>query len=69
LENKGVIMTRLSDQEVQALGRAVGLDIQEPELSQVAHSLNAILELMEEIDAPGINAVEPLPIILPQGEV
>ena len=62
-------MTRLSDQEVQALGRAVGLDIQEPELSQVAHSLNAILELMEEIDAPGINAVEPLPIILPQGEV
>jgi Asp-tRNA(Asn)/Glu-tRNA(Gln) amidotransferase C subunit len=69
LENKEVIMTRLSDQEVQALGRAVGLDIQEPELSQVAHSLNTILELMEEIDAPGVNAVEPLPIILPQGEV
>ena len=62
-------MVGLSNQEVQALGRAVGLDIQEPELSQVAHSLNAILELMEEIDAPGVNAVEPLPIILPQGEV
>jgi hypothetical protein len=69
LEIKGVVMVGLSNQEVQALGRAVGLDIQEPELSQVAHSLNAILELMEEIDAPGVNAVEPLPIILPQGEV
>jgi Asp-tRNA(Asn)/Glu-tRNA(Gln) amidotransferase C subunit len=69
LEIKGVVMVGLSNQEVQALGRAVGLDIQEPELSQVAHSLNAIRELMEEIDAPGVNAVEPLPIILPQGEV
>jgi Asp-tRNA(Asn)/Glu-tRNA(Gln) amidotransferase C subunit len=62
-------MIGLSNQEVHALGRAVGLDIQEPELSQVAYSLNAILELMEEIDVPGVNAVEPLPIILPQEEV
>jgi hypothetical protein len=62
-------MIGLSNHEVQALGRAVGLDIQEPELSQVAYSLNAILELMEGIDVPGVNAVEPLPIILPQEEV
>jgi Asp-tRNA(Asn)/Glu-tRNA(Gln) amidotransferase C subunit len=62
-------MAGLSNLEVQALGRAVGLDIQEPELSQVAHSLNAILESMEEINAPGVNAVEPLPVILPQEEV
>ena len=62
-------MIGLSNQEVHALGRAVGLDIQEPELSQVAYSLNAILELMEEIDVPGVTAVEPLPIILPQEEV
>jgi Asp-tRNA(Asn)/Glu-tRNA(Gln) amidotransferase C subunit len=62
-------MIGLSNQEVQALGRAVGLDIQEPELSQVAYSLNAILKLMEGIDVPGVNAVEPLPIILPQEDV
>jgi Asp-tRNA(Asn)/Glu-tRNA(Gln) amidotransferase C subunit len=54
---------------VKALGRAVGLDIQEPELTEVAHSLNAILEMMDEIDLPGVNAVEPLPLIFPQGEV
>ena len=58
-------MPDLSNQEVQALGKAVGLDIQEPELTQVAHSLNAILEALAGIDAPGVNAVEPLPLILP----
>ena len=58
-------MPDLSNQEVQALGHAVGLYIQDPELTEVAYSLNALLELMAEIDLPGTNAVEPLPIILP----
>ena len=43
-------MEDLTNLEVKALGRAVGLDIQEPELTEVAHSLNAILEMMDEID-------------------
>ena len=66
---KEMIVEDLTNTEVKALGRAVGLDIQEPELTEVAHSLNAILEMMDEIDLPGINAVEPLPLILQQGEV
>jgi len=57
----------LTNPEIQALGRAVGLDIQEPELTEVAYSLNAILEMMDEIEVPGVNAVEPLPMILPAG--
>ena len=44
-------MEDLTNLEVRALGRAVGLDIQEPELTEVAHSLNAILEMMDEITA------------------
>lgn len=59
----------LTNQEVQALGKAVGLDVQEPELTEVAHSLNAILELMDAIDLPEANAVEPLPLILPDPEL
>jgi len=59
----------LTNPEIQALGRAVGLDIQEPELTEVAYSLNAILEMMDEIEVPGVNAVEPLPLILPAGGV
>jgi Asp-tRNA(Asn)/Glu-tRNA(Gln) amidotransferase C subunit len=59
----------LTNPEIQALGRAVGLDIQEPELTEVAYSLNAILEMMDEIEVPGVNAVEPLPMILPTGKV
>jgi hypothetical protein len=59
----------LTNPEIQALGCAVGLDIQEPDLTEVAYSLNAILEMMDEIEVPGVNAVEPLPLILPAGEV
>ena len=62
-------MEDLTNPEIQALGRAVGLDIQEPELTEVAYSLNAILEMMDEIEVPGVNAVEPLPLILQQREV
>ena len=60
-------MPDLSNDDIQALGRAVNLDIQEPDLSQVAHSLNAMLEAMESIDIPGLNSVEPISIIIPDG--
>lgn len=62
-------MAKLSNEDIRALGRAVDLEIQEPELTQVAYSLNAILEAMDNIDIPGLNNVEPLPIILPEGSV
>ena len=56
-------MPPLNHQEIQALGRAVGLDIQEPELTEVAYSLNAMLEAMAAIEVPSVNAVEPLPLL------
>ena len=62
-------MAELSNEDIKALGRAVNLNIQEPELTQVAYSLNAILEGMDQIEIPGLNSVEPLPIILPEGNV
>lgn len=62
-------MSELSNEEISALAHAVEFDIQEPELTEVGYSLNAILEAMSEIDIPGLNDVEPLPIILPQQEV
>ena len=69
-------MVPLSNQHVQALGLAVGLNISEPELTEVAHSLNAIQESMAEIDRetereiglPGVNLVEPLPLLIPEEE-
>jgi len=58
-------MADLSREDIQALGRAAGLDIQEPELTEVMHSLNALLESLDAINPPGLEEVEPLPIILP----
>ncbi len=60
-------MADLTKDEVRALGHAVGLEIQDPELTEVAYSLNALLEALDEINPPGLDEVQPLPIILPPG--
>ena len=61
-------MTPLSNQEVQSLGNAVKLQIEEPELTEVTHSINAILDSMAEINLPETNAIEPIPILIPEME-
>ena len=58
-------MADLTKEEVTALGHAVGLEIEEPELTEVMYSLNAILEALDQINPPGLDDVEPLPIIMP----
>ena len=47
-------MQELTKEEVRGLGHAVGLDI-----------LNALLEDLDHIHPPGLETVEPLPILLP----
>ena len=58
-------MADLTQDEIRAMGHAVGLEIEEPELTEVMHSLNAILQALDEINPPGLEDIEPLPIILP----
>ena len=58
-------MTDLSKDEVKSLGRAVGLDIDEPLLTEVTYNLNALRELLDSVNPPGLNQLEPLPIIPP----
>ena len=57
-------MADLSKDDIRSMGKAVGLDINEPELTEVMYSLNALLESLDAINPPGLNDVEPLPIIL-----
>ena len=56
-------MPELNDDEIGALARAVDLDIQDSDMEDVKHSLNAMLEAMDKVNLKGINSVEPLPII------
>jgi Asp-tRNA(Asn)/Glu-tRNA(Gln) amidotransferase C subunit len=58
-------MADLTKDEIRALGHAVGLEIEDPELTEVMYSLNALLESLDAINPPGLENVEPLPIILP----
>ena len=56
-------MADLSKEDVKSLGRAVGLEIEEPLLTEVTYNLNALGDLLEEASPPGLDQVEPLPII------
>ena len=58
-------MSDLNNDEIQALAKAVGLTLREPELSQVTHSLNAMLDEMAAIDPPGFNLEEYVAVTLP----
>ena len=59
-------MSNLGKEEIYALGKAAGLEICEPELTEVYYNLNAILQAMKDIEVPDLNVQEPLPIIIPQ---
>ncbi len=61
-------MAPLSNEQVRALGYAVNLNIEEPDLTEVTHSINAILDSMDAINLPEANLVEPIPILLPEME-
>ena len=61
-------MAPLSNEQVRALGYAVNLNIEDPDLTEVTHSINAILDSMDAINLPEANLVEPIPILLPTME-
>lgn len=56
-------MADLNNAEIQTLAKAVGLALSEPELTQVTHSLNAMLEEMEGINSPGFNLEEYVAVV------
>ena len=61
-------MSDLNNDEIRALAKAVGLEILDSDITDVNYSLNAIIEATDGVDIEGLNAVEPLAIILQNGE-
>ncbi len=58
-------MADLSTVDVKSLGRAVGLELEEPLLTEVTYNLNALRELLNGVNPSELDQVEPLPIIPP----
>ena len=54
-------MDDLTKEQVTALG----LDIKDPELTEVTYNINALLQALDDINPPRLDAIEPLPIVLP----
>jgi len=59
-------MVDLTKEEVKAMGHSVGLEIEDPDLTEVMYSLNAMLGALDAIELPGLDKVEPLPIVIPE---
>ena len=59
-------MADLSKDEIKSLGRAVGLDLEEPLLTEVGYNLNALRDLIDAVNPPELDQIEPLAIISPQ---
>ena len=60
-------MPELNGDDIRVLAKAVNLDIQDSDITDVQYSLNAMLEAIEIINPEGINGVEPLPVIFQTG--
>ena len=58
-------MADLTESEILALAQAAGVTIPPHLLAEVGYSLNGLLEALEGIDVPGLDEVEPLPIVIP----
>jgi hypothetical protein len=58
-------MADLSKTDIKSLGRAVGLELEEPLLTEVTYNLNALSELLNDVNPSELDQVEPLPIIPP----
>jgi hypothetical protein len=58
-------MADLSKADIKSLGRAAGLELEEPLLTEVTYNLNALRELIDDVNPPELDQIEPLPIIPP----
>jgi hypothetical protein len=58
-------MADLSKADIKSLGRAVGLELEEPLLTEVTYNLNALRELIDDVNPSELDQIEPLPIIPP----
>ena len=61
-------MSDLNNDEIRALAKAVGLEILDSDITDVNYSLIAIIVAMDGVDIEVLNAVEPLAMILQNGE-
>jgi hypothetical protein len=58
-------MADLSKEDIKCLGRAAGVELEEPLLTEVAYNFNALRELLDDVNPSELDQVEPLPIIPP----
>ena len=59
---------QLSRDDVARLARLRDIPIDESDLDEVRYRLNALSEALATLDDPELDGVDPLPVLLPEGE-
>ena len=58
-------MNDLTHDEIKTLAKAVDIDIPDELIPEIAFSLNGLLEALNQTGGENLEAIEPLPIVIP----
>ncbi len=58
-------MNDLTHDEIKTLAKAVDIDIPDELIPEIAFSLNGLLEALNQTGVENLEAIEPLPIVIP----
>ncbi|MBI2165875.1 MAG: hypothetical protein HYU29_05675 [Chloroflexi bacterium] len=56
-------MSEIAKDQIKAMASAVGLVIEEPDLTDVYNRLNAMLEGLKALDKLDLQGIEPIPVL------
>ena len=58
-------MADLTDPEIFTLAKAAGVSMPPELVTEVGYNLNGLLETLSRVEVPGLDEIEPLPILIP----
>ena len=58
-------MNDLTHDEIKTLAKTVDIDIPDELIPEIAFSLNGLLEALNQTGVENLEAIEPLPIVIP----
>jgi hypothetical protein len=58
-------MADLTETEILTLAKAAGVSMPPELVIEVGYNLNGLLETLSRVEVPGLDEIEPLPILIP----
>ena len=59
-------MADLTPRQIRELARSLGLEIAQEDISEVTWRVNALQEVLDRLEHPDLDTVEPIPVFWPK---